>query len=67
MSDTQYSFGTFRRTMAREMTSADDLYARANTLRAQGRAAEANRLESQAERVDNRHANTSYSSFLDRF
>jgi hypothetical protein len=51
--------------MRREMSSADEMYARANTLRSQGRTAEANALELRAERIDNRHTRTTYSTWLD--
>lgn len=66
MSATQYSYSTYRRQIERAISSADDLWARANQLRSQGRHAEADRLEAQAERIDNRHANTNYSSWLNR-
>jgi hypothetical protein len=59
------NFGTFRNQMRREMSSADEMYARANTLRSQGRTAEANALELRAERIDNRHTRTTYSTWLD--
>jgi hypothetical protein len=61
----QSNFGTFRNQMRREMSSADEMYARANTLRSQGRTAEANALELRAERIDNRHTRTTYSTWLD--
>ena len=61
----QSNFGMFRNQMRREMSSADEMYARANTLRSQGRTAEANALELRAERIDNRHTRTTYSTWLD--
>lgn len=66
MSANQYNYSTYRRQMQREMSSADDLWARANLLRSQGRHSEADRLEAQAERIDDRHASTNYSTWLNR-
>jgi hypothetical protein len=61
-----HNFGSFAKSMRREMRSADDLWARANDLRRQGRVAEAEKLEEAAERIDNRHSNTNYSTWLNR-
>jgi len=62
----QYDFGSYSRNMQNEMKSADDMWAQAHQLRAAGRNAEADRLETQAERMDNRHSNSNYSVWLDR-
>lgn len=66
MSANQYNYSTYRRQMQHERSSADDLWARANLLRSQGRHSEADRLETQAERIDDRHASTNYSTWLNR-
>jgi hypothetical protein len=50
--------------MRREMSEADSLYVRANELRAQGRTADADKLDRQAVQIDQRHYRTSYSSWL---
>lgn len=63
--DNRSNFGTFRRQMQREMDSADSMYARANDLRRQGLNAEASALELRAERIDSRHSNSNYSTWLD--
>ena len=59
----QTNFATYRKNMRREMTSADNLYARANTLRTSGRTAEADELEAKAEHIDNRLAASTYSTW----
>lgn len=61
----RYNYAQFSRQIRREMSAADELYVRASTLRALGRSAEADRLEYQAERIDNRHAKKTYSTWLD--
>ena len=61
----QFSPSSFKSQIRREMSAADEMYVRANALRSQGRIAEANKLEMKAERIDERHTRTSYSTWLD--
>lgn len=62
----KYGFSEYRSQMQREMNSADNLWVHANRLRTVGKHAEADRLEAEAERIDNRHANSNYSTWLNR-